>query len=245
MDEEIVELKIDQIKKKFGTDKGGMLSYAQHCRNTYKDDADDMTTCLENVRAMLVAQYHFFLPEDEKASSYEQTLPLFRMYGQLYVDTLLDQIHVAKERGKDSQAAAHAKALIAKVEEFKTHFENSVTKIAKYQLTTHVMPEENNPDCAPLDGGVAMCVCTIAIGPSKFDKVDAKGHPTGDTKNFCIAVTYNRNSCSYARDGYKRNYMRKHAVAIATYWKKQLGDVVKEWVKTAENLEPMVKNHKR
>lgn len=101
------------------------------------------------------------------------------------------------------------------------------------------------PGLCPLDGGVAMCVCTIAIGPSKFDKVDAKGHPTGETKNFCIAVTYNRNSCSFAKNGYKRNFMRKHAQAIATYWKKQLGDAVSQWRGTAKNLEPMVENHKR
>lgn len=125
-----------------------MLSYVQHCRNTYKDDADDMKPCLENVRSMLVSQYHFFLPEDENASSYEQTLPLFRMYGQLYVDTLLDQIHVAKERGKDNQAVAHARALIAKVEEFENHAVDSVKKILIYQCQPHVMPEEGNPDCA-------------------------------------------------------------------------------------------------
>ena len=246
MDQEIEDLKIDQIRKAFGTDRGGMLSYAEHCKNTYKDDADDMATCLENLRSMLIQQYHFFLPENERASSYEQSLPLFRMYGQLYVDTLLDQIHVAKKRGKDGQAVAHAKALIARVEEFNSHAENSVMKILVAQLKTYIMPKEGNPTCAPLGRGTAkMCVCTIAIGPSKFDKVDEKGQPTDKTKNYCIGFSYDGLSCTATINGYKRQYRRDHAKAIVTYWTKQLGDVVDAWEKIAEDLKPMVENHER
>ena len=126
-----------------------MLGYAQHCKDTYKDDVDDMSACLENLRAMIAEQYHFFLPEDDKASSCEQTLPLFRMYGQLFVDTILDQIHVAKKRGRNSLAAAHAQALITKVAEFKAHalavlwrrssfFKLSLTS-CRPQTTLHVL----------------------------------------------------------------------------------------------------------
>lgn len=67
MDQEIEELKLDKIKKVFGTSRGGMLGYAKHCKDTYKNDSDDMSTCLENLRAMMAGQYHFFLPENDKA----------------------------------------------------------------------------------------------------------------------------------------------------------------------------------
>ena len=205
-----------------------------------------MANCLENLRSMLIAQYHFFLPEDSKPSSSEQALPLFRMYGQLYVDTLLDQIHVAKKNGKDSQAVAHAKALIRRVEEFKSHTETAVRAIVKYQITPHVMPPNDNPECAPLPGGNDFCVCTLAIGPSKFNNVDKNGHPTDKTKNFCVGVIYNDwRPCETAKTKYMTQYMRDHGTAVVTYWKKQLIDTVKKWEETAENLKPMVKNHKR
>ena len=246
MDQEIEELKLDQIKNVFGTSKGGMLGYAKHCKDIYKDDADDMSTCLENLRAMMVEQYHFFLPEDEKASSYEQTLPLFRMYGQLFVDTVLDQIHVAKKRSKNSQAAAHAQALITKVAEFKAHAVDSVKKILRLQVSSHIMPPTGNPKCAPMPQGFSMCVCTLSIGASKFNAVDKTGSPTDKTKNYCVGITYGSyDSCAYTKEGYEKNYAPKHAKAVATYWKKQLGDTVVEWVKAADALKPMVAKHKR
>ena len=171
MDQEIEELKLDQIKKVFETSKGGMLGYAKHCKDTYKNDPD-MSTCLENLRAMMVEQYHLFLPESDKASSCEQTLPLFRMYGQLFVDTVLDQIHVATKKSKKSQAATHAQVLITKVAEFKAHYLECVKKILRLQVASHIMPPQDNPACAPLPQGFQMCVCTLAIGLSKFKAVD-------------------------------------------------------------------------
>ena len=118
MDQEISEAKLDYIKKIFGTSNGGILSYSMHCQKTYKNDAEDMAPCLENLHSMLTTQYHFFLPSDSKVSSYEFSLPLFRMYGQLFVDTLLEQIGAARARGKESQAVAFADTLINKVEAF-------------------------------------------------------------------------------------------------------------------------------
>ena len=246
MDEEIKKLKLDQIKNLFGTAKGGILGYARHCKDTYKNDADDMSNCLENLRAMMVEQYHFFLPEDDQASSYEQTLPLFRMYGQLFVDTVLDQIHVAKKRGKNSQAAAHAQALIMKVAEFHKYSLASVEKILRLQVSSHIMPPTGNPSCAPLPQGFSMCLCTLSIGASKFKAVDKKGSPTDKTKNYCLGVTYGSyDTCAYTKREYEKNYAQKHAEAVVTYWKKQLGDTVAEWVKAADALKPMVAKHKR
>ena len=246
MDQEIEELKLDQIKKVFGTSRGGMLSYAKHCKDTYKNDPDDMSTCLENLRAMIVEQYHFFLPENDKASSYEQALPLFRMYGQLFVDTVLDQIHVATKRSKISQAAAHAQALITRVAEFKAHYLDSVKRILRLQVASHIMPPQDNPACAPLPQGFQMCVCTLAIGPSKFKAVDKTGSPTNKTKNFCVGIIYGSgNVCGFTKQQYERKYAPKHAQAVATYWKKQVGEIVAEWQKAANALKPMVEKHKR
>ena len=246
MDQEIEELKLDQIKKVFGTSRGGMLGYAKHCKDTYKDDPDDMSTCLENLRAMMVEQYHFFLPENDMARSYEQTLPLFRMYGQLFVDTVLDQIHVARKRSKNSQAAAHAQALITKVAEFKAHYLDSVKKILRLQIASHIMPPKDNPACAPLPQGFPMCVCTLAIGPSKFEAVDKTGSPTDKTKNFCVGIIYGYgNACGFTKQQYERKYAPKHAQAVTTYWKNQVGEIVAEWQKAANALKPMVEKHKR
>ena len=246
MDQEISEAKLDYIKKIFGTSNGGILSYSMHCQKTYKNEAEDMAPCLENLHGMLITQYHFFLPSDSKVSSYEFSLPLFRMYGQLFVDTLLEQIGAARARGKESQAVAFADTLINKVEAFKEHYQESVIKIARRHYEPHVMPE-NNGKCAPIpDQGVDMCVCSIAIGPNKFDEAEIK--KKGESiKNFCFGVYYNRNSnaCSLA----KRDYMKKNAgerlTAIKSYWNKQVGETVKNWVKTANELKSLKENMKR
>ena len=107
------------------------------------------------------------------------------------------------------------------------------------------MPE-NNGDCAPIpDKGVDMCVCSIAIGPSKFN--DAEIKKAGKSiKNFCIGVYYSSgNPCELAKKNYIQRYARKHVEAVATYWKKQLGDIVDTWVKTAEELKSLKANLKR
>ena len=222
-----------------------MLGYAQHCKDTYKDYADEMSACLENLRAMMAQQFHFFLPKDDKASSYEQTLPLFRMYGQLFVDTVLDQIHVAKKRGRNSLAVAHAQALITKVAEFKAHTLDSVEKIILSQVEPHIMRPKNNPSCAS-SSRVGMCTCTIAMGPSIFNAVDEKGFPVDKTKDFCVGVTYtSTDPCKTTMRNYGKKYAKEYLKAVATYWRKQLGEIVNKWMKTAETLKPMVDNHKR
>ncbi|KAJ7388818.1 hypothetical protein OS493_035375 [Desmophyllum pertusum] len=168
MDQGIEDVKIDYVKKAFGTNRGGILSYAQHCQDTYKDDAEEMAPCLENLRAMLSQQYHFFLPEGDSPSAYEQTLPLFRMYGQLYVDTLLDQITAAKTKGKERQAVKHAEALIAKVKEFEKHAELALKVIVSHHAIPNIMPTKDNPKCfrLPQNTNIEMCVCTLSIGPA-------------------------------------------------------------------------------
>ena len=247
MDQNIEEVKIDYIRKAFGTtSRGGMLGYAKHCTDSYKTRANEMAVCLENLRAMLSQQYHFFMPEGETPSAYEQTLPLFRMYGQLYVDTLLDQIAVEKKRGYEDLAERHAEALIATVKEFKEHSEKALKIIVMNHLEPHIMPPKNNPSCAPLSDGVRMCVCTIAIGPSKFNAVDKNGIPTDKTKNFCVGVIYtSRDPCKTTIRAYANDYAREHGTAIVTYWRKQVGQIVSKWTKTAEALQPMVDKHKR
>ena len=245
MDQEISEAKLDYIKKIFGTSNGGILSYSMHCQKTYKNDAEDMAPCLENLHSMLTTQYHFFLPSDSKVSSYEFSLPLFRMYGQLFVDTLLEQIVAARTRGKESQAAAFADTLINKVEEFKKHYVESVEKVVRLHYEPHIMPE-NNGNCAPIPNmGVSMCACTIALGPSKFNDADIK--KLGKSiKNFCIGIYYGiSDPCTLAKKNYKERYAKKHGTAVATYWKKQLGDIVVTWVKTAVELKPLKANLKR
>ena len=246
MDQEISEAKLDYIKKIFGTSNGGILSYSMHCQKTYKNDAEDMAPCLENLHSMLTTQYHFFLPSDSKVSSYEFSLPLFRMYGQLFVDTLLEQIGAARARGKESQAVAFADTLINKVEAFKEHYQESVIKIARRHYEPHVMPK-NNGKCAPFpDQGVDMCVCSIAIGPNKFDEAEIK--KKGESmKNFCFGVYYNRNSdgCSLAKKDYMKKNARQRLTDIKSYWDKQVGETVKNWVKTANELKSLKENMKR
>ena len=254
MDQSIEDVKIDYIRKVFGTREGGILSYAKHCQYTYKDHVDELGPCLENLRGMLTTQYHFFLPQGETARSYEQTLPLFRMYGQLYVDTLLDQIAVAKkkaetDKSKESIAARQAEALIAKVKEFMEHTKKALKKIGIETLSPHVMPAGNQA-CARLPNGLWMCTCTIAIGPSKFDKVNAKGDPADNTKNWCVGVTYESGetpnaSCETTKKNYFRKYARDHSKAVEKYWTKQLVDTVNKWGETTKALKPMVAKHKR
>ena len=248
MDQEIVEAKLDYIKKAFGTSHGGILSYAMHCEKTYKGDADDMANCLENLRSMLTQQYHFFVPSaDSKVSMLEFSLPMFRMYGELYVDTLLEQIGVARKRGKDTQAVAHTETLIKTVNDFKEHFKTAFEKIAKLHCRPHVMPSDKYPDCAVLPGQNAdMCTCILAIGPNKFTSDEVTKGPGKDSKNFCLGIFYNRvNPCEDAKEGYRKKYAGKHLKAIATYWKKQVGDAVSSWIETAKALEPLKANVKR
>ena len=167
------------------------------------------------------------------------------MYGQLFVNTVLDQIDVATKRGKYSQAVAHAQTLITRVAKFKSHLLDSVNKIILFQATPHIMPPQKNPSCAG-SSRFAMCVCTIAIGPSHFDVVDKNGWPTDKTKNFCVGVTYtSADPCKTTMKMYGKKYARDYAEAVATYWGRQVGRIVNDWVKTAEKLKEMVDNRKR
>lgn len=248
MDQEILEAKLEDIRNAFGTRNGGILSYAMYCQKTYKNDAEDMAPCLENVNAMLTSEHHNFMPSGGKpVSFYESSLPLFRMYGQLYVDTLLEMIGVAKKRGKKSQAAAQADTLISKVAEFKKYYQQSVDKIKARHTAVHIMPEGNG-DCAPLPNvRVTMCVCTIAIGPNKF--TDAEIKKKGEnSKNWCVGLYYNSNTlpCPRAERDFKNGgYAITRQFAIESYWRKQVGEIVDSWVKIADELKPLRKTLKR
>lgn len=168
------------------------------------------------------------------------------MFGQLYVDTLLDHIHVATKKAKESQAVKHAEALIANVKEFKEHAKIAVKKILEHLFTPHIMPTKDNPSCAPLSDGVGMCVCTIAIGPNEFDVVDKNGIPTDKTKSFCIGVISSSGEpCKTTMRTYSKEYLQEPAIAVATYWRKQLGETVAKWANIAEILQSMVDKHKR
>lgn len=247
MDQEILEAKLENIKNAFGTRNGGILSYAMYCQKTYKNDAQDMAPCLENVNAMLTSHYHNFLLEDGKpVSVYESSLPLFRMYGQLYVDTLLELIGAARKRGKESQAAAQADTLINKVARFKKYYEKSFNKIEALHTKVRIMPEDNG-GCGYIPGAdLNMCVCSLGIGPNKFDEAEIKKKGKS-LKNWCVGIYFKSNidPCSWALNAYNRTYaiIRKHA--IQSYWKKQVGEAVENWVKMADELKPLKENMKR
>lgn len=112
---------------------------------------------------------------------------------------------------------------------------------------TLIMPPDKYPDCAVLPGNnVEMCTCILAIGPNKFTSDEVTNGPGKDSKNFCVGIFYNSvNACEDAEQGYLAKYARKHLTAIATYWKKQVGDAVDSWVETAKALEPLKANVKR
>ena len=91
-----------------------------------------------------------------------------------------------------------------------------------------------------------MCTCILAIGPNKFTSDEVTKGPGKDSKNFCVGIFYNRvNACEDAKEGYRKKYAGKHLKAIATYWKKQVGDAVSSWIETAKALEPLKANVKR
>ncbi|KAJ7388814.1 hypothetical protein OS493_035371 [Desmophyllum pertusum] len=198
MDQSIEDIKVDYVRKAFWNKQRWNPELRATLRRNLRRRRGRNGAFAWRIYALCLSQqYHFFLPEGETPSAYEQTLPLFRMYGQLYVDTLLDQIAVAKTKGKESLAVKQAEALIAKVKEFTEHAKMAFNLIVRHHLTPHIMPTKDNPDCEVLPGtNVKMCVCTLSIGPGKFDEIDVKGGPKDKTKNWCVGITYNaRDSC--------------------------------------------------
>ena len=135
VDQNIRVVNLQYVKDMFGTKEGGIFGIALYCRNTFTGQAEEMDRCLETLRTTLIQQYHFFMPDDDDVELNELTLPLFREYGQLFVQTLLEQINVAKQKGKDSIAVAHTKELIRKIEAFREHAMNAIKQILKDQVT--------------------------------------------------------------------------------------------------------------
>lgn len=109
------------------------------------------------------------------------------------------------------------------------------------------MPE-NNGNCAPIPyAGVTMCICSIAIGPNKFDEAEIKKRGKS-SKDWCIGLYYNSNThpCSRAKKDYKTgSYHITRELAIQSYWEKQVGETVMNWVKIANELKPLKENMKR
>ena len=134
VDQNIKVINLQYVKDMYGTTEGGIFGIATYCRNTFKGHAEEMDQCLGKLRTTLIQQYHFFMPDENDVELNELTLPLFREYGQMFVETVLEQINVAKQKGKDSIAAAHTQELIKKIEAFKVHSENAVAQILKDQV---------------------------------------------------------------------------------------------------------------
>ncbi|KAJ7376830.1 hypothetical protein OS493_031978, partial [Desmophyllum pertusum] len=79
-----------------------------------------------------------------------------------------------------------------------------------------------------------------------FDVVDKNGIPTDKTKSFCIGVISSSGEpCKTTMRTYSKEYLQEPAIAVATYWRKQLGETMAKWANIAEILQSMVDKHKR
>ena len=109
------EYQSGQLAFMFGTREGGIYSASPPTAEIYFQG----TRGRDGPMTVWFSSTTFVITDDDVVELNELTLPLFREYGQLFVETLLEQINVAKQKGKDSIAAAHTKELISKIEAFR------------------------------------------------------------------------------------------------------------------------------
>jgi hypothetical protein len=144
VDQKVLALQVSDIKAKIG----GLETTALDCFNHYSVNAQDMKTCLIAVRADIVGEVQYFVPENptpndvkQQAPLLQQLLPMWRHYGDLYFAVTLELVTTMRHLGDEEEATSLMKQIPDVVTKFKD-FYSDVMPIIRFYSAAILDPDD-------------------------------------------------------------------------------------------------------
>jgi hypothetical protein len=138
VDQKVLELQVSDIKAKIG----GLETAALDCSNVYSGNPQDMKHCLIAVRADIVGELQYFLPNvpknptpndvNEQAPLLQQLLPMWRHYGDLYFAVTLELVTTMRHLGDEEEATSLLKQIPDIIMKFKDFYSDVMPIIRFY-----------------------------------------------------------------------------------------------------------------
>ena len=236
---EYVDAKIElaaliDLDNTLGSTHAGLFGRVEDTRDA--DTTEELWDELDQLHGALQDVHDHFVRSTDSIISYEASLPYFRVFGDLFLSCLLDQIQAAKELGYTSDIADIAEEIQTRVEIFVEHYIGAHNAI----LSAHTDLDE--PECTTdsylVSSGwwifttitrVADFKCTVEMGGEICSIESTECEDANEVNILKSAITYTRD-----------HFIVNRRNDLNTYWLNQVGYVVYNWNGIANEVENQV-----
>ena len=225
---EYVDAKIElaaliDLDNNLGSTHAGIFGRVEDTKDA--DTTEELWDELDQLQGALQDVHDHFVPSTDSIISYEASLPYFRVFGDLFLSCLLDQIQAAKELGYTSDIADLAEEIQTRVAIFFEHYVGALSAI----LSAHTDLDE--PKCTTdsylVSSGwwifttvtrVADFKCTVEMG-GEICSIESTECTDANEVNVLKDMMVDK------MDTFKDNRWSD----LANYWLDQVGYVVYKW----------------
>ena len=189
---------------------------------------------LDQLQGLLQDNHDHFLPSTDDIISYERSLPYFRVFGDLFMSCLLDQIQAARELGYISDIADIAEEIQTRADIFHTHYDKAIPAIVR----SHTSLTE--PKCTVNDYLVSSgwgIFATYSVHRDSKCTVEMGGEICSIETIEC-ADPYEVNNLRRLIVDKMDMFQRIRKSDLLDYWLEQVGNVVYKW----DSIATAVKN---
>ena len=217
-----------------GSTHAGIFGRVEDTKNA--DTTEELWDELDQLQGALQDDHDHFVPSTDSVISYEASLPYFRIFGDLFMSCLLDQIQAAKELGYTSKVADFAEEIQTRANIFFEHYVGALNAIYDEHL------DIEDPVCTTnsylVSSGwwifttitrVADFKCTVEMGDEICSIESTECTDANEVNALEVAITEKRNS-----------FISNRRSDLSTYWLDQVGSVVYNWNGIANKVKNQV-----
>ena len=127
VDYRIQEAALDHLNRTLGNKYAGIFGQVQVVNQS--ETVEERWLELSNLQTLLQNTQGYFLPSTSSIMSYEASLPYFRVFGDLFMTCLLDQIQTAKALGYFDEIEDIVAEIAIRAEIYHTHYVKALDDI--------------------------------------------------------------------------------------------------------------------
>ena len=223
VDAKIELVALTSLDNDLGGKHAGIFGRVQDVNET--ETTEELWEELDQLQGLLQDRHDHFLPSTDDIISYETSLPYFRVFGDLFMSCLLDQLQAAEVLGYTSDVEKIAKEIQLRADIFFKHYDKAIRAI----VSAHTDLDE--PECTVnsylVSSGfwifttykrVGDFKCTIEMGGKIFSIETIECADANEENNL-------KEMIMDKIDTFKKNRRSD----LLNYWLEQVGDVVKTW----------------
>ena len=223
VDAKIELLALNDLDNDLGSEHAGIFGRVQDTKEA--ETTEELWEELEQLQGLLQDRHDHFVPSTDDIISYERSLPFFRVFGDLFMSCLLDQIQAAKELGYTSDIADIAEEIQTRAGIFFRHYIEALGAI----VDSHTDLEE--PECTVdsylVSTGWWIFTTVTRVGDFKCT-VEMGGETCSIETTRCTDANEENNLKEMIMDKMD-TFKENRRSDLQNYWLEQVGYVVYKW----------------